>query len=470
MLIRNSGIILPNDHPDFEYIKRDLTIKQQMFTNNETKILKFYEQLNNSILIPKYYPLDEPIQNELNNGVDINIESKIELRNDTQKKVVEYLTTNTHGIVKALPGIGKTVCSIEMICRRKKKTLIIVHKKDLLNQWKDEIFRYTNITEDDIGVLTTQKSKYKNELDKSILLTTPHVIGIAVAKQKYDFIQCLKECGIGVLIADELHSISGAETFSKSCITINAAVNFGLSATPERPDETNKILGYHFGDIVEFDVSEKDTIKPNIYIVKADFGINRSNPRYINFSGRFDLSKYANQSKKSEKYNNLVLSLIKKCYNENRNTLIVGNYIKPLMHLAENCGAKKEDIGLFLPTANKKDILKLSDTVNMKEAFLTKKLVFCTYMAVRDGNNRPDLDAAIMVLPTNNPIQLIGRLTRVLPNKKIPVVFDIVDTDSTIRKIWNNDSTVKVQKFEKALEDRIEIYKNQNWPFKIINT
>lgn len=470
MLIRNNGIIIDDTHEDYEHIKRDLTIKQQTFITNEIKILKFYEQLNNSILIPRFYPLDEPIQNEWNDGTDINIESKIELRNDTQTKVVEFLTTKDNGIVKALPGIGKTVCTIEMICRRKKKTLIIVHKKELLKQWIKEITDFTSITEDDIGILTTQKTKFKKELNKSILLTTPHVIGIAVARQKYDFIQYLKECGIGVLIVDEIHSIAGAEIFSKSCITINAAVNFGLSATPERPDETNKILGYHFGKIVEFDVSEKDTIKPNIYIVKADFGINRSNPRYINFSGRFDLCKYANQSKKSEKYNKLVLSLIKKCYNENRNTLIVGNYIKPLMDLAEKSGAKREEIGLFLPTANKKDILKLSDTVNMKEAFLTKKLVFSTYMACRDGSNRPDLDAAIMVLPTNNPIQLIGRLTRVLPNKKIPVVFDIVDTDSTIRKIWNMDKTVKVQKFEKALEDRIEIYNKQGWPFKIVNT
>ena len=256
MLIRNNGIIIDDTHEDYEHIKRDLTIKQQMFTTNEIKILKFYEQLNNSILIPRFYPLDEPIQNEWNDGADIDIESKIELRNDTQKKVVEFLTTKDNGIVKALPGIGKTVCSIEMICRRKKKTLIIVHKKELLKQWIKEITDFTSITEDDIGILTTQKTKFKNELNKSILLTTPHVIGIAVARQKYDFIQYLKECGIGVLIVDEIHAIAGAETFSKSCISINASVNFGLSATPERPDETNKILGYHFGKIVEFKIQD----------------------------------------------------------------------------------------------------------------------------------------------------------------------------------------------------------------------
>lgn len=465
---RTSGIIIPIEYENYEKIKKDLTIKQKSFFTNEIETLKFYEELNNAILIPRYYPGIKDINNECNSGFDIQINSKISLRNKTQEEVVEYLTTHDNGIIKALPGIGKTVCAIEMICRRKKKTLIIVHKKELLKQWKKEILDFTDITEEQIGIITTQKTKYKKELDKSIILSTPHVIGLAVKNKKYDFLQYLKECGIGVLIGDEIHSIAGAEIFSKSCITIDSKVNFGLSATPERPDETNKIIGYHFGNIVEFAVSDKDTIKPMIYIIKSDFEINKNKRFYINYGGKFNLCKYSSQAKISNKYNNVIMSLINKCYNEKRNTLIVGNYIKPLLYLAENSKIEKKDIGFFLPTANKKDILKLSDTSDLKEAFLTKQMVFATYQAVRDGNNRPDLDAAIMVLPTNNPVQLIGRLTRVIPNKRTPIVFDIVDTDKTIPYIWNSEKTIRLQKFEKTLEDRIKIYDIQKWSYTII--
>lgn len=240
-----------------------------------------------------------------------------------------------------------------------------------------------------------------------------------------------------------------------------------LSATPERPGPSNKIIGYHFGSIQEFEVDVKDTIVPKILVIKSNFNINKNSYKYINYSGFFELSKYYNQSKKSEMYVSLIVYLIDKAFDEGRNTLIVGNYISPLMFLAEKCKAPKESIGMFLPTAKHKDILKVSDITDMKEAFHTKQLVFSSYKACRDGNNRPDLDCAIMTSPTNNPVQLIGRLIRQLEGKKRPICFDIVDTDPTIRKVWNKEKTEKVQSFEKGLLDRLSVYDEKNWPYNI---
>ena len=71
----------------------------------------------------------EDINNE---GIDIRIESNIVPDSKTQEEAIEWLSTSSNGILKALPGMGKTVCAIESICRRKKKTIIIVHKKDVL--------------------------------------------------------------------------------------------------------------------------------------------------------------------------------------------------------------------------------------------------------------------------------------------------------------------------------------------------
>jgi superfamily II DNA or RNA helicase len=467
MLIRNSGIEIPSDHPRFNAIIKDLTITQQKFNSTDSETFVFYENINNGILIPRYYPVNDEVEDQTCEGLDIDIDSKIELRNDTQIKAVDYLSTNNNGILKALPGIGKTICTIAMMCRRKKKTLIIVHKKDLLKQWIKEITDHTTLSIDDIGVLTTQEKKYKKELDKSVLLTTPHVIGIAVKNQKYDFLKYFKECGIGVLVCDECHAVSGAETFSKSCISVNARVTLALSATPERPGPSNKIIGYHFGEIKEFEVDVKDTIVPKILVIKSNFNINKNSYKYINYSGFFELSKYYTQSKKSEMYVSLIVYLIDKAFDEGRNTLIVGNYISPLMFLAEKCKAPRESIGMFLPTAKPKEILKVSDITNMKDAFHTKQLVFSSYKACRDGNNRPNLDCAIMTSPTNNPVQLIGRLIRQLEGKKRPICFDIVDTDPTIRKVWNRDKTEKIQSFEKGLLDRLAVYDEKNWPYNI---
>lgn len=467
MLKRTCGIFIPNEHLKIDIIKNDLTIKQIKFKSSEYDTFRFYEEVNGGILIPRYYPIDEPIEDLTENGIDIDIVSNIILKTKTQEDIVQYLVSNRCGILKALPGMGKTVCAIESICRRKKKALIIIHKSTLLEQWKREFISHTSLTNDDIGTLTTQEKKYKKQLDKPILLTTPHVIGLAVKKNKYNFLKYLKECGIGAIYCDEIHSIAGAEVFSKSCITINSHVTLGMSATPERGGKTNKILGYHFGDIKEFEVESKDTIIPKICIIKKDFNINKLNRYYINYGGVFDMNKYCIKSKDNPVYRDLIVSLIDKCFDEGRNTLIVGNYINPLLHFANLCKGEKKDIGIFLPTAKKKDILEVSDTTDILEAFHKKQLVFASYSAVRDGNSRIDLDAAIMTIPNNNPVQLIGRVTRVHENKKRPVVFDIVDTDSTIFKMWNNDKSEKIQRFEKSLLDRIEIYNKHGWPYII---
>lgn len=467
MLIRDSGIFIPNDYYNIENIKQDLTIKQQMFNSSEYQTMIFYEELNGGILIPRFYPVCDEVENINTDGEDIRIESNIVPDSKTQEDAIEWLSSTDRGILKALPGTGKTVCAIESICRRKKKTIIIVHKKDLISQWIKEIINFTNLREEDIGILTTNKKKYQEELDKPIVLSTPHVIGIALKQNKYYFIQYLKECGIGVMIVDEVHSIIGASMFSKSSISIPVNVVIGLSATPERPDESNKILTYHLGDIKEFKTNAEDIVIPNIAIMRCNFEIHSSNPRYINFGGFFQMPKYCNQSKKSKKYTGMVLYIINKSYNEGRNILVVGDYISHLLFFAEHCEVKREDIGFFTPTADKKDVLKVTDFPNGKEAFLKQRVIFSTFKAVRDGNNRKNLDCVILLTPCNNPIQMIGRITRKLEGKKVPLAFDLVDTDPTVKKVWNEEKTEKISKFEKAYLKRLEIYKSQNWNIKV---
>ena len=467
MIVRNSGLIIPNDHPDIDKIKKDLTIKQTKFNSDEIQTMLFYQELNDSILIPRYYPIKDEIFDENPEGEDIRITSNIVPDGQTQIDIMNWLETTDRGILKALPGIGKTVCAIETICRRRKKTLIVAHKKSLISQWKKELLKFTDLHEDDIGILTTSKTKYKEELDKPVLLTTPHVIGLALSQNKFYFIKYLKECGIGLMIVDEVHAIVGAEMFTKSSITVNAKTVIGLSATPERSNETDKIINYHLGDVKEFDFSLADQVIPRIVAIKSDFQINKNHSRYINYGGKFDLNKYCIQSKKSEKYSSIVLYLINKAYDEGRSTIIVGNYIDHVLFFAEHCKAPKEHIGVFFPTAKPKEILNVSDTTNLEEAFLTKQLVFGSYGALRDGNNRKDLSCAIMLTPCSNVVQLVGRITRKLPGKPFPIAFDLVDTDPSIRTVWNSDKTERLQKFEKAFQDRMLKYDEKKWPVKI---
>lgn len=57
------------------------------------------------------------------------------------------------GVLQAPTGSGKTVMAIELICVRKERTLIVVHTKELLYQWKERLLQFTDLKEDEIGML-----------------------------------------------------------------------------------------------------------------------------------------------------------------------------------------------------------------------------------------------------------------------------------------------------------------------------
>ena len=78
-------------------------------------------------------------------GININVEFKGSLR-DYQKPVVEKWLKAAKkkgcGLIEADCGAGKTCMAIWLISQLKKKTLIIVHKEFLLNQWKERLEQF----------------------------------------------------------------------------------------------------------------------------------------------------------------------------------------------------------------------------------------------------------------------------------------------------------------------------------------
>ena len=60
---------------------------------------------------------------------------------------------SVNGIIRARPGIGKTVTSVYIASKIGLKTCIIVDNSNLLEQWIKAIFDFTDLTENDIGII-----------------------------------------------------------------------------------------------------------------------------------------------------------------------------------------------------------------------------------------------------------------------------------------------------------------------------
>lgn len=463
MLEAKSGIVLPKSHPDYETIEHDLNRIIYGYNNKITKVL-FYKDLGDSILIPRRYPLIG-VENNSCLGDDIDIEADIIPRNERQKKAIKFLLNNNTGVLRLEPGSGKTVISIAAISKIKKRTIIFAHKNKLLEQWKSEILKFTNLKKDDIGKLST--NNFKKVLKKKIILCTEHIIPIAIKNEKHEFMEAIENAGIGIMIVDEVHIGIGPETFSMSSLHINSRRTFGLSATPTRGDGNDDIINYHLGEVNYIEPGEDELLKPKIFVIYFNFGIYSRYKKYLTWGGNFSTSRYFKQMHKVDRYNDVAGKLIKKCYDGKRTIIVLGERINSLLELARCSGVPKEDIGIFIPGTSSEQRLSVSDTDDLDIAFKTKRVVFSTYKAGRDGNNRESFDCVIHLTPSTNVEQSIGRVQRPLDGKPQPIVIDLVDTEGPKINSYK-DKTKKVNWFLKACEKRLEVYENNRWEVEVV--
>ena len=454
---------LPKSHPNLEKIIGDLTRTVYDWKGNASTI-EFFEERSDEYLIPRYYdiPGDQMI-NQSNIGDDINISSTIVPRNNRQKKAIDFFLKNTSGVLRLEPGSGKTVITIASICFIKKKTIIFVHKDSLSQQWKKEFIDHTSIKEEDIGILDSSsvKNLLKSVENKNIIIATIQSMLWIIKDQ--DKLNIINNCGLGMAVFDESHVAIGPAQFSKVALNINCLRVYGLSATP-RTDGLEDIISYFIGAIQYFEAEENELLIPKINVIKFNFGVVSRYKKYINWGNSFNISKYYKQLKKSDKYINTITELILKAYKENRNILVLGTRVDNLLLFAQKINLPKSEIGFFVPTSTEEQRLSVSDTIDLKEAFNEKRVVFSTAMAARDGVNRKNLDCLIMTVGISNVEQAAGRILRTLEGKPKAIIFDIVDSDPTVPSRQSYlEPTIQTTKFIRQYEQRYEFYISKHW-------
>jgi superfamily II DNA or RNA helicase len=308
----------------------------------------------------------------------------------------------------------------------------------LVYQWKNRLLEFTNLNEDDISVLTSKN--FLKDLEKPIIISTVQTF-LSLIKRKYEeFIISLYKANIGISISDEVHTSVGAPTFSECSLYIPCLRNYGLSATPYRSDGNSDIINFHLGKTF----SENDTsgtMPCKIYFVLFKCGVDLPNKkRYFYFAGTFQKSRYLNGIAKSEVLINLCTQILKRTYSDNRNIILVSERIKFLDEMMKIQDISEEDKGKFI-AGSKNDILK-------------KKIVFSTPGKIRDGVDIPEKDCLIMTSPISNISQIAGRVTRIYKDKKMPIIFDMVDIGSP--------------PIRKTMLKRNDFYNEKGWEVKYI--
>src|SRR4030065_2480397 len=186
------------------------------------------------------------IQDKRFDGEDVKFNFCGEL-SDEQDKACKRILEHEIGIFVAPPGIGKTVVGISLIASRGINTLVLVHRKPLLEQWRTQIASFLALPIKDIGQIGGGRDRATNIIDVAMLQSLDKEGGIDSRIKNY-----------GQIIVDECHHIS-AFSFERVMMEANAKYITGLTATPYRRDGHQPIIIMQCGPIRYKITAKKNT-------------------------------------------------------------------------------------------------------------------------------------------------------------------------------------------------------------------
>ena len=307
-----------------------------------------------------------------------------------------------------------TVIALNIISKLQTKTLVVVHKGFLLNQWVERIEQFLPGAR--IGKIQGQIIDIDN---KDI------VIGMIQSLSMKEYPQKMFS-SFGLTIVDECHHIS-SEVFSRTLQKIVTRCMLGLSATMERKDGLTPVFKMFLGDIV---YSEKREDDDPVLIKGIEYNSNNDEV--------FDETLYDYRG------NPAFSSMITKICSYNHRTEFILKVLKKELEI-------KPDQQIMILAHNRNLLTYLYQAIEtrgiatvgyyvggMKEADLkkseSKKVIVATYSMAAEGLDIKTLSTLILATPKTDVVQAVGRILRVKHER--PLIIDIVDSHDMFKKQW----------------------------------
>ncbi len=238
---------------ELNFVNSEFLIKKRIGKNTwgTQRYFKFVEERENDILIPRgfvgkllRYCKDSKINYEFydeRKKLDtIEFTSQIRLR-DHQKIAKDAAIKKDFGVIVAPPGSGKTIIGLSIIVDKQQPALIIVHRKQLAEQWIDRIEAFLGIPRKEIGKLSQGKIKIGKQITVALIQSLSKI----VKNEKENKILN----SFGFILVDECHHVP-AETFRDTIEKFKTYYLYGLTATPFRKYNDGKIIFTHLGDVI----------------------------------------------------------------------------------------------------------------------------------------------------------------------------------------------------------------------------
>lgn len=444
------------DNPAYAKAKR-----YSAYVSRISPYLHYFEEDKKSITVPLGFDLRPFLETRDLTSYDKRVVKNVvyppfllKLRETQEEAFHSYYATAGYknaprNIIQLPTGKGKTILGLQIAYALSQRTLIIVHKVDLLNGWKKDIQKAFGGKVQPHILQGTKNVSY----GEHITITTIQTLNRLSEKDLE-----MLSTKFGLIIQDEMHHCP-ASSYSIS-LAFQAKYRLGLTATPERSDGLGHVMTLYYGDFAykyKNKVNDKDILPVKVipvtapvyfdpictqqtngkWLIATDEDLkagestvlkkNQSRISNINLNYKPDLA-YANIDNAVIQNEDLQRDVVKRITEEHKqghsvvvffsqkaHVKLFYDLLKPVLkdkvftYYGDNSEKENERV---LETAE-----KIRDTVTLT-----------TYAKATEGTNVKQWEVEFLVSSINNGKnveQAIGRIRRVADNKISPVrVYD----------------------------------------------
>lgn len=327
-----------------------------------------------------------------------------------QDEAVEAMLRKDFGTLDAPTASGKTVMALAMVAARNQPALIIVHTRELMQQWVDRIGAFLGIPASEVGVIGNGEKRIGDR------------ISVGIVNSVYPMAETLKE-QIGFLVVDECHRCP-SRTFMEAVSAFDCRYMLGLSATPYRRDKLTCLIHWYLGDC-HCKIDRKDLVKSGdvcpIEVIRRETAFSPTADPSAEYSKM--LSELTTDSAR----NSLIAGdIIREANNGGGSCLVLSDrkeHCEALQALISRSGVSTAVLTGDVPDRERQAIVERLNKGDIPVLVATGQLIGEGF----DCRNLSTLFLATPIKFTGRLSQYLGRVLRAAPGKEKAIVYDYID-------------------------------------------
>ena len=359
--------------------------------------------------------IDLNLQDERNPGRTVDAAFLGKLTSE-QQSAADALLAHDTGVLAAATGFGKTVVAASVIATRGVNTLILVHRRQLMDQWIAQLRAFLGLSASAIGRIGGGRRKPRGLVDIATIQSLERGKAVDDIVGEY-----------GHLVIDECHHLS-AVSFEAVARRAKARYVLGLSATVTRKDGHHPIVFMQCGAI-RFRTNAKAEARRRPFRHRAILRRTQFQlPTDID-TDRPPIQRIYAALADDEERNRLILDDLLAALKAGRSPILFTerkNHARRFAERLEHCARNVLLLRGGMGAKQRREILqRLKDIPNGEE-----RVLVATGRYIGEGFDDARLDTLFLAMPVSwrgTLAQYVGRLHRLHPEKREVLVYDYLD-------------------------------------------